>query len=482
MAIGVVRDAESGAPVTKERAPKKSFLYLNDPSVSNKVDRFLRAFAAILQYSDYGSLLEAFSASAARCSRCTVTCHVYQASGDPRDIPCYRTHVLLDIYKRYFTIGGALRGHLGGDRELDDGLVDEMTELFYRCNACRRCSLECPMGLDHGLVTRLGRYILSMAGISAKALQVSVDEQLEGETRNTSKVPQAALRSTLEFLSEEFQENTGIGLDFPLDQMDRQYIFFCAVSDYLMEPDTLMGNAAVLHAAGDWDKWTIGTSYFDGINYGLFYNDWYLERIIKQLTAEVERLRAKQVLIGECGHASRSARDFIPVFGGPRPPPVQSFMEYTASCLEQGKIRLTPGVVKERVTYHDPCNIARSGWVVEQPRRILGSFVDDFVDMTPNGRMNYCCGGGGGLVSMDETKPFRMDVAGLVKADQIRATGAQIVIAPCANCKKQLKEIVEHYELPCRVLGLHDLVLQVIDLPGGTPAVERYEKARAQAE
>ena len=38
--------------------------------------------------------------------------------------------------------------------------------------------------------------------------------------------------------------------------------------------------------------------------------------------------------------------------------------------------------------------------------------------------------------------------------------GAEIVVAPCANCKKQLKELVEYYELPCRVMGLHDLILQ----------------------
>ena len=41
--------------------------------------------------------------------------------------------------------------------------------------------------------------------------------------------------------------------------------------------------------------------------------------------------------------------------------------------------------------------------------------------MEPHGRDNYCCGGGGGLVSIDEIHEFRMTVAGKVKADQIRA-------------------------------------------------------------
>jgi Fe-S oxidoreductase len=473
-----------GGPVTDSAlqtveasgSDRSSHLYhIENGNIENKAERFLKAFAAIIQYGDYKSLLDSYCSSSAKCSRCVVTCPIFQVSRDPRDVPCYRAGLLLDTYKRHFTVGGWLQSRIASDWELTDEMVDEMAELFYRCTACRRCSMECPLGLDHGLITRLGRYILSMAGIAPKALQVSVREQLEGETRNTSKIPRPAFVDTVEFLAEEIEEGLGVKLTFPIDQYDREYVFFCAVSDYLMEPDTLMGNAAVLYAAGDWDRWSIGSGNYDAINYGLFYNDWHLERIIRQLIAEVKRLRGRSILIGECGHASRTAHEFVPVFGGKGAYPVKSFIEYTLECLDRGKIRLDPEIISERVTYHDPCNIARSGWIVEQPRAILKSFVKDYVEMTPGGRRNYCCGGGGGLVSMDETHEFRMKTAGKVKADQIRDTGASIVVAPCANCKKQLKELVEYYDLPCRVVGLHDLILEVIDIPGGKTAKQRQE-------
>ena len=266
-------------------------------------------------------------------------------------------------------------------------------------------------------------------------------------------------------------------LAFPVDEPNREYVFFCAVSDFLLEPDTLMGNAAVLYAAGDWDRWTIGTGNFDGINYGLFYSDWHLENIIKQLLDEVTRLGGQNILVGECGHASRSAHQFVPIFGGERIYPVFNFMEYTLDCLRRGRIQLDPTIVTERVTYHDPCNIARSGWIVDQPREILRAFVDDFVEMEPHGERNYCCGGGGGLVSVDELHDFRMDIGGKVKAEQIRRTGAKICISPCANCKKQLKELVEHYELPCQVMGLHDLILKAIVIPGCKSPQQRREEA-----
>jgi len=451
--------------------------YVLDRPADQLVDRFLEAFAWVLEFTDYKPLLDTYCRTTAKCNRCAVACPILLASGDPRDIPCYRTNILLDIYRRYFTMDGWLKSRFSTPFELTEDVIDEMGEVFYRCTVCRRCTRSCPLGFDHGLITRLGRYLLSLVGIAPKALQVSVEEQLHGETRNTSKVPQKGLMDVLDFLSEEMEESLGVSLEFPTDRMDREYVFFCAVSDYLMEPDTLMGNAAVLYAAGDWDRWTIGLCNYDGINYGLFYSDWHLENIIKQLVSEVERLRGRNVLIGECGHASRAAHDFIPTFMGRRAPPVFNFMEYTLDCLEKGKITLDPGIVTERVTYHDPCNIARSGWIVDQPRKILRSFVPDFVDMAPRGQDNLCCGGGGGLVSIDEMHDFRMEIAGRMKAEQIARTEAEILVAPCANCKKQLKELVEHYELPCKVMGLHDLILQAIEVPGGKSPAERKEAA-----
>jgi Fe-S oxidoreductase len=82
--------------------------------------------------------------------------------------------------------------------------------------------------------------------------------------------------------------------------------------------------------------------------------------------------------------------------------------------------------------------------------------------MTPTGDDNICCGGGGGTVSIDEIRPYRTTVGGKLKADQIRRSGCEILVAPCANCKKQLRELVEDQGIPCEVVGLHDLIYKAI--------------------
>jgi [DsrC]-trisulfide reductase subunit K len=444
----------------RQRLPVR--YHVEDIDVTERPRRFLQAFAAILKHTNYRLALDHYVRVSAKCARCVVKCQIHMATGDPTDVPCYRSELLLSVYRRHFTISGILRARVLDDPGLSDQSVQEMADAFYNCTACRRCHFECPMGIDHALLTHLGRYILSEIGIAPRALVVSVREQLAGSSGNTSAVPAAALLDTVEFLSEEIKDSIGVEAPFPIDQQGAEYLFLPAVSDFLMEAETLMGNAAVFRATGD--KWTIGTQYFDGINYGLFYNDQILEHVLKKIQAEAQRLDAHKILIGECGHASRVAKFFYPTFcGGREALPVVNIMEYTHRAWKEGRLKLKPGAITDRVTYHDPCNIARPGWIVEQPRELLKAFCSDYVEMTPNRRDNICCGGGGGTVSIDEIKPYRMLVGGKVKADQIRATGAKYCVAPCANCKKQLRELMEEHAVDCQIVGLHDLLYKAIE-------------------
>ena len=62
--------------------------------------------------------------------------------------------------------------------------------------------------------------------------------------------------------------------------------------------------------------------------------------------------------------------------------------------------------------------------------------VDNFVDTYPTAVNNYCCGAGGGAWAM----PYAEEriYYGRVKAKQIKDTGAEMLIAPCHNCRDQI--------------------------------------------
>lgn len=463
---GIIEEATPRAesvPGSKESETQSSRVryHVLEAPRENRPARFLHAFATVLRYSGYQGLLAAYSRLCAGCVRCAPACHVYLATGEDRDLPCLRTRLLLDIYRTHFTLEGQLKSLAVGGRPLRDSDLDRLAESLYRCQACRRCWLECPMGIDHGLMTHLGRYLLSEVGLVPKALQQSALTQLHSDTHSTTGLSLPALLDSIQFMERELKRLTGREIKFPLDQPGRDLIFFAPASDFIMEAETLMGLAALLHAAGWQDRWTLGTQDCDAMNFGLYYSDWVLDQVVTRMCQEANRLKAGAILIGECGHASRTAKEFVPVFGRNFQRPVFSVIELTARLLAEGKIRLDPHAVPGRITYHDPCHLARAGWIVDQPRYLLRQLTQNFVEMTPNGRGNFCCGGGGGAAVMDEIYEFRMRV-GRVKAEQLRATAADLVVAPCAECKKQLRELVRHYGLGMQVVGLHDLLLQAL--------------------
>ncbi|PIY25933.1 MAG: hypothetical protein COZ11_04090, partial [Deltaproteobacteria bacterium CG_4_10_14_3_um_filter_51_14] len=114
------------------------------------------------------------------------------------------------------------------------------------------------------------------------------------------------------------------------------------------------------------------------------------------------------------------------------------------------------------VTYHDPCQIARNAGVIDEPRYILSQLTDNFVEMSPEPKYNWCCGGGGGLVAMgEETLDFRMK-SSRVKADQVRNTGAQVLATACENCHTQLSNINDHYKLGMNVQFLSSLIADAL--------------------
>jgi Fe-S oxidoreductase len=65
---------------------------------------------------------------------------------------------------------------------------------------------------------------------------------------------------------------------------------------------------------------------------------------------------------------------------------------------------------------------------------------------------------------MSEFAKYRI-AAGGAKAEQIQATGAEIVVTSCHNCLDQLDEIKRHYKLNVKIQNLSELVADAIVWP-----------------
>jgi Fe-S oxidoreductase len=76
--------------------------------------------------------------------------------------------------------------------------------------------------------------------------------------------------------------------------------------------------------------------------------------------------------------------------------------------------------------------------------------------MTPNREYNLCCGGGGGLVAL-ENEEFRQET-GKAKVNQIKDTRATIVATGCENCHTQLRFLNEKFQTGVKVEFLTNMV------------------------
>lgn len=134
-------------------------------------------------------------------------------------------------------------------------------------------------------------------------------------------------------------------------------------------------------------------------------------------------------------------------------------IEVIHEYVKDGRIEVSQLDDLGTVTLHDPCNLGRAGGIFEEPREIINTVVTDFQDMVPNREYNYCCGGGL-VANLDEEE--RRLAAGKVKADQIRATDARLVITSCDNCRHQINELSEYYELGVEVIGVAELTVKAM--------------------
>jgi len=83
--------------------------------------------------------------------------------------------------------------------------------------------------------------------------------------------------------------------------------------------------------------------------------------------------------------------------------------------------------------------------------------VKSFREIEPNKEKNWCCGGG--LVAREDMDEYRLQI-GVIKAEQIRATGAQTVVASCGNCRQQLESPNEKYTLNVRIAAVSELLVE----------------------
>jgi len=136
---------------------------------------------------------------------------------------------------------------------------------------------------------------------------------------------------------------------------------------------------------------------------------------------------------------------------------VKDISQILALHAEELAARLKP--VDLKVTYHDPCHIAHCQGIRREPRELLKLVPG--LKYAELGEADACCGSAG---TYNIARPEMSDRILGRKLDNIRNSGAEVLVTSNPGCLLQLKKGLAEHLPGVRIMHLTELLAQSMDL------------------
>jgi len=417
------------------------------------------------------------------CAACAPACPYYVAGEEYG--PVEKAEHVRHMYRKKATILGMLLGPLKNaktPKKPED--LDKLVELVYRCTNCGACYLSCPFGIDSGaLIKGVLSSIVTKAG--RVPVLMSVFEMVERK-KLFLHVP-----ALMQMWDETLRKaSEAIGRPLPFDKKDAEYYLFVNLADVMFYPGAVIGAIRILDRAGlDWALPSKPLAFRPPIAAVIGLSKLAKEEM-EMVVGEIEKLNPKKVVVLDGGFVYPWMRWQVPKVLGRRPSfKVLHITELVAELLKQGKIKFKK--TSDKVTWHDPCQLARRGGVTEEPMEVLRAVSSEFRPLPHHGAESYCCGGGGGIgcLSMKMIEmmaqimgvPAQMFLSGEKerqfiekteqawalavrrKIDDIKKSGAEIVTTACPVCMHSIEGGAQLYGLKVKVMHIAEYIADKLE-------------------
>ncbi len=400
------------------------------------------------------STVAAFFSSCVHCGMCADACLFYTETNDPKNTPITKTEPLRRIWKSEYTLLGRIGKIFGLNKKVDEKLLAEWETLVYdSCTLCGRCSMVCPVGNDITLMIRKTREGMAAAGYAPEGLIGATKRAVEIGSPMGVKLP--ALQAQIKHV----EENTG--LTVPVDVEGAEYMLLLSSMEIMHFPEIIGAITKIFNKAGV--SWTISTEAFEATNSGIQIgvSDIAAE-LVQRIVDAAKKLKIKTVISPECGHGYMAIRWEGPnLIGKPFNFKVRHIVEVLDELRKDGRLK-TKGMETQKLTYHDPCQISRRGGVINEPRNLINMFSENFVEMPDHGKMNWCCGAGGGVSANERADKIRLEVFQR-KKDQLDEIKPDAIISACSNCRAYLEDGLEEYGMDIPLLSLTETLAEHLE-------------------
>jgi len=374
-----------------------------------------------------------------KCGSCVEVCPVYTQNKQVEATMGGVFTSLKSIVKKTYGFPGMFLGPKNNQEALK-----EYSDHPYLCTLCGRCALECPAFIDTKQVRTALRGFMVEKGSYPQPMD-QLAETLQ-KVRNIIGEPSEDRAAWVQALGEP-----------PKDMFQRErarvvYFTGCVASYFPMTKRIPQSFVQILDKAGvdftllGGEEWCCG---FPLIAAGMKKKaESYMEHNLEK----VKEKGAESVVFAcpSCYHTwteACQAGNHLQLFHS---------TQFLKKMIDEGKIRFKEKMTK--VTYHDPCDLGRASGVYEAPREILRAIPGvELVEMEGNRDRCKCCGGGGNL---EMVRPDLSAAMAQAKIEEIKATGADMVITACQQCIRSIQSNARRKKIPIVVMDIIEFVLK----------------------
>jgi Fe-S oxidoreductase len=402
---------------------------------------------------DFNRATATYMESCIHCGQCAEACHFYVTTHDPKYTPIWKLEPFKQAYKREAGPFSWIYRALNLKHKVTVEELEEWQELLFdSCTMCGRCTMICPMGIDIAGLVGLARHGMFQAGLVPHELW-AVAERAEREGSPLGATPKV-LKERIEWLADDFE------VEIPLDRDKADVLITLSSIEIMKYPQSIVAVAKILNHLGV--SWTIRSDGYEATNFGMLSGNaqWQRDMSMKMIESAIA-CGAKTLVLPECGHAYGAMRwQGANVYSKPLPFKVLHISEFLAENVRNGKLKLKK--LDKSVTFHDPCQVSRRGGATAAPREVLRALGVEMREMESTGDMNWCCGGGGGVVTIHRADEMRHK-AFAIKIKQINDTGAELLTTSCSNCRQTFDDGQAHFKWDKTMHSLLETVADQLD-------------------
>jgi Fe-S oxidoreductase len=302
---------------------------------------------------------------------------------------------------------------------------------IWSCTTCGACEQECPLGIEY-----IDKIVDLRRGM--------VDD---GNVPQSLQKPLAALErrgnpwGKLEKKRAEWVNGNGDGAALKLVENGETagtLYFVDSITSYDDRMQKIARATARILARADVDFAVIGADEKDsGNDVRRFGEEMLFQLLNEENTASIRASEARRIVVSDPHTLNTLRHDYADI------PPVHHVSELIADAVAGGGLTLKPMAGPTKTfTYHDPCYLGRHNGTYDAPRRAIDAIPGlRRVEMEGNCRdRSFCCGGGGLMLFYEPEEEQRM---GVVRVQQARAAGADVIVTACPYCLTNLEDAIK---------------------------------------